>query len=103
MQEKEQKLRADQHYLPMRVNDPLMVVFWSVDEVRPIILAVGFGVPFDAINITFLLGIIYFVIARKVKAKYAKGIIPHMAWWSGLLPMQSSCSMPDPLIRELFR
>lgn len=102
MQENSQ-LRADQHYLPMRVNEPLMVIFWDVDEVRPIIMAMGLGVPFDAINITLVLGVIYFVIARKIKAKYAKGIIPHMAWWSGILPLQSSCSMPDPLVRELFR
>ena len=97
------KLRADQHYLPIRVNEPTMVIFWDVDEVRPIVISFAIGVPFDAINYTVILGLISFFIAGKLKSKFAKGYIAHLGWWCGVIPMKTSCSMPDPLIRELFR
>ena len=103
MDEQKHHLRADQHYLPIRVNEPMMVIFWDVDEVRPIILSFALGVPFDAINYAIPLGLLYFYVAKRIKAKYAKGILSHMSWWHGLLPMKSTRSMPYPLIRELFR
>lgn len=103
MEEQRQSLRADQHYLPIRVNESMMVIFWDVDEVRPIILSFALGVPFDIVNYAVPLGLVYFFIARKIKAKYAKGILSHMSWWHGLLPMKTTRSMPDPLVRELFR
>ncbi|NMR84096.1 type IV conjugative transfer system protein TraL [Vibrio parahaemolyticus] len=99
----QQALRSDQHYLPMRVNEPMMVIFWDVDEVRPIILSFALGVPFDAINYVLPVGLLYFYVARRIKAKYAKGILNHIAWWHGILPMKTTRPMPDPLIRALFR
>lgn len=101
--EEQKQIRADQHYLPIRVNDPMIVVAVDVDEVRPIVIAFALGVPFDAINYLLPLSLVFFVLSRKLKAKYARGIISHIGWWHGILPMKSSCSMPDPLKRELYR
>ncbi len=91
----------------MRVNEPKMVVFWDVDEVRPLILAMGFGVVLEAMNIAIVLGLVYFILAKKIKAKYANGVVLHMTWWHGFLPTKTTCSMPDAMVRAcaggLFR
>lgn len=96
-------LRKDQQYLAVRVNDPQMVIFWDVDEVRPIIVSMALGVPFDLLNYSLPLGILVFVLSRRLKQRYAKGIVNHLLWWHGILPLKETPSMPDPLIRELFR
>ena len=103
MEDQSQQIRADQYYLPIRVNEPMMVIFWDIEQVRPLVLTGALGIPFDAFNYSMMVGIIIFFVAKKVRARFAKGIISHMAWWVGLLPMKKTCSMPDPLVRELFR
>lgn len=102
-QPQQQQLREDQHYLPMRVNDPMMVVFWDVDQVRPIIICFALGAAFGAINLMMAVGLVYFLIAKKIKAKYPRGILMHIAWWHGILPLKKTRSMPDPMIREIYR
>lgn len=101
--EEGQQLRSDQAYFPVRVNDPKMIVFWDVTEVRPIMIALAFGVLMDQANIALILGIVAFILTRKLNAKFAKGFLSHLMWWHGLLPMAPTCSMPDPYLREIYR
>lgn len=103
MSDETEQLRHDQIFYPVRVNDPKMIVFWDLSEVRPIILAGVIGVIVGQMNLGLLIGFIGFWLVKKMNMRYSKGVVEHFFWWHGFNPVNRTPSMPDPFIREIYR
>ena len=89
--------------IPHRVNAPLSIAFWNVDQIVPVFTAIGVGSVFRMMDVALVFAVVYFIVIGRIKERYARGFVTHKLWWLGFMPIGNSPSVPDPMHREFFQ
>ncbi|MGI9304177.1 MAG: type IV conjugative transfer system protein TraL [Gammaproteobacteria bacterium] len=85
--------------MPRYLNEQMMVLLWSADELVPGFAVFIVGVLIEQKLIALILALVVVRALRKVKEGRPDGFLLHLLYWLGLLSTKSR-SMPNPFIRE---
>lgn len=84
--------------IPRHIDDPVHVLFWSVDEVAPIglglVIGMFVGSPLMLAGIGWVVSTFY----RRFRDSKPDGFAMHFLYWQGLMPAKGKSS-PNPFIR----
>lgn len=84
--------------IPGRIDDPIHVLMWSLDEMGPIFVGLIFGMAIGQAMIGFGIGIVITNNYRKYRDRHPDGYLFHMFYWSGFY--QATRSMVNPFTRR---
>lgn len=87
--------------IPRRIDDPIHVLLWSVDEVAPIFIALFFGVLMGKAHYFLPIGFIAAHVYRRFREGNPDGFMYHAIYWAGLTP-QLCRSFRNPFVRRYF-
>ncbi len=86
--------------MPRNLDDQLMILFWSADELLPGFSIFIVGVLVDQKLICLVIAIFVTKLFRKMKEGNQDGFLLHLAYWSGIFSMNKSRTFPNSFIRE---
>lgn len=89
--------------IPYRVNKPLIVLFFTLDQFIPIAVAIALGYTFKAVFESMMFAIMYFKITSYFNENHPRGFVEHFLWYWGLMPLKLGVTTPDPLKREFIK
>lgn len=69
------------HRIYQRLDDPIRILYWTVDEALLLFLPPIIGVVVDYALSCLILGIGGFFLIRKIKKKFGGGTLKHMMYW----------------------
>lgn len=87
--------------IPSRIDDPIHVLMWSLDEMAPIFAGLILGIAVGQAMIGFVTGLIITNYYRKYRDNHSDGYLIHIGYWAGLL-MTKSRSMVNPYARRFL-
>lgn len=87
--------------IPVRADDPLHFLLWSIDEVIPMIAGLLIGMIIGQAMICLIIGIAVTNVYRRFRDNHADGFLEHAAYQFGL-NFYRSRSMINPFIKRLF-
>lgn len=85
--------------MPRNLDDQIMVLFWSADELLPGFAIFIVGVLINQKLICFLFAWAITKIFRKMKEGRPDGFLLHFIYWWGIMGAKSR-TFPNPFIRE---
>lgn len=85
--------------MPRHLDDPMMVLMWSADELMPAVTLLLVGVGIDQKLICLVLAVVATKAFRKIKEGRPDGFMFHWCYWVGVLNGKGK-TMPNPHIRE---
>lgn len=88
--------------LPVRVDEPLHLLLWSIDEIAPMLLGLVVGMMIGKALICFLIGFCITKLYILFRDNHADGYLLHLIYWYGFLPSSKSKSLINPYIRKLL-
>ena len=86
--------------MPRNLDDQLMILFWSADELLPGFFIFVVGVLISQKLICLAIAIVVTKMFRKMKEGNPDGFLLHMAYWVGLLSTKRTKTLPNPFVRE---
>ncbi|MEH6454700.1 MAG: type IV conjugative transfer system protein TraL [Cocleimonas sp.] len=89
--------------IPHRVNKPLLVLFFTLDQFIPIATAFGLGYTFKAVPEAIIFAVMYFKITSYFAENHPRGYVEHALWYCGVMPLKLGFTVPDPLKREFMK
>lgn len=89
--------------IPYRVNKPLLVLFFTLDQFIPIAIALALGYTFKAVFEASIFAILYFKITSYFGENHPRGYVEHVLWYWGVMPLKLGFTVPDPLKREFIK
>lgn len=89
--------------IPHRVNKPLILAFFTLDQFIPIFIAVVLGYTFKAGMEAMIFGTIYFQVSGYFAKYHPRGFVEHSLWRMGLLRLKLGNKFPDSLKRDFYR
>lgn len=86
---------AKVHPLPKHIDDPKMLLLWSVDEVVPIVTMLCIGILIGQAFLFFIGGLALARLYRRYMDNQPDGHLFHLLYWAGLFP-ESARAIPSP-------
>lgn len=96
-------MSIENYRIPYRVNKPLIVLFFTMDQFIPIFIAMMLGYTFKAGIESMIFAIIYFQFSSYFSSNFPRGHVEHTLWYWGLLKLKLGTTFPDPMKREFIR
>ncbi|WP_345195131.1 type IV conjugative transfer system protein TraL [Kistimonas scapharcae] len=87
--------------IPDGIDDPPQFLLWSLDELMPIVLALGAGILIEQVLICLLGAIGLVKIYRRYRDAKPDGFMLHSIYWAGFLPSKSK-TVPNPFVRRFL-
>ncbi|MBY5940571.1 type IV conjugative transfer system protein TraL [Halomonas sp. DP5N14-9] len=87
--------------IPSRIDDPIHVLMWSLDEMAPIFAGLILGIAVGQAMIGFGIGLVVTNQYRKYRDNHPDGYLIHIGYWAGLL-FTNARSMVNPFIRRFL-
>lgn len=87
--------------IPSRIDDPIHVLMWSLDEMAPIFAGLILGIAVGQAMIGFGIGLVVTNQYRKYRDNHPDGYLIHIAYWGGFMFTKAS-SMVNPFIRRFL-
>lgn len=87
--------------IPRRIDEPLHLLLWSVDEVAPMMIGLVMGIVIGKATICFLVGLAFTNLYRRFKDNNPDGYMLHMLYWGGYISTKAQ-SMKNPYARRYF-
>ncbi|BDQ68375.1 type IV conjugative transfer system protein TraL [Shewanella xiamenensis] len=97
------QLEMSTYRIPFRVNKPLLVLFFTLDQFIPIAIALALGYTFRAVFEASIFAIMYFKITSYFSENHPRGYVEHVLWYWGVMPLKLGFTVPDPLKREFIK
>lgn len=85
--------------IPRHIDDPLHVLFWSIDEVAPIGLGLVIGMFIGSPLLLAGIGWVFSTFYRRFRDAKPDGFALHFLYWQGLMPARGKTA-PNPFIRS---
>lgn len=90
----------EEHLILHHLDEPLRILYWTVDEALFLIGAPYVGMAVDQIILGFVVAFIGFYTLRKLKQRFGDGSLKHAMYWY-LPPNRSKLKItPASYIRE---
>ncbi len=89
--------------IPKKVNDSLLILFFTLEQFVPIAIAIMLGYTFKAAIESMIFALMYFKITSYFAANHPKGYVEHTLWYYGVMPLKLGKMTPDPMKREFIR
>lgn len=86
--------------MPQHLDDPLMVLFWSADELLPGFAIFLVGVLIEQKIVCLAIAIAVTRLFRRLKEGNPDGFLLHLAYWSGLTSSRGVRTLPNALVRQ---
>lgn len=87
--------------MPNGIDDPQIVMLWSIDEFGPIAICFIVGFLFEKVLLMLVVGLIMVKFYRRFRDGKQDGVITHATYWFGLLN-NKGYSFINPYIRRWF-
>ncbi|WP_076415071.1 type IV conjugative transfer system protein TraL [Shewanella sp. UCD-KL12] len=94
---------ATTYKIPKKVNESLIVLFFTLEQFIPIAVAIALGYTFKAVFESIIFAILYFKITSYFAQNHPRGYVEHSLWYLGIMPMKLGYKTPDPLKREFIK
>ncbi|QIR16442.1 type IV conjugative transfer system protein TraL [Shewanella aestuarii] len=89
--------------IPKKVNDSLLILFFTLEQFIPIAIAVMLGYTFKAAMESMIFAIMYFKITSYFSQNHPRGYVEHMLWYYGIMKLKLGAKTPDPMKKEFIR
>jgi len=89
--------------IPRLVDQPPMVLFWSVEELMLIGFSAAIGMYIEQLLICFFLGMLFIKRYRKFNDSQLDGFYMHYCYHAGLFAQGAGRNMPPSSIREFLQ
>lgn len=93
-------MRNEQFYIPKHLDDPVRWLFWTMDEAALLLSGFVFGVVFNHILITALIGCALMLLLKKLKGREGHTFLLRLAYWHLPLSRRAFKATPPSYIRE---
>ncbi|MGL5720275.1 MAG: type IV conjugative transfer system protein TraL [Alphaproteobacteria bacterium] len=90
----------DQHILLHRLDDPLRLLFWTVDEAASILIPPFLGLGMDRPFLGLIGAGIGFFVLRSLKRRWGNGTLKHALYWHFPHNRQKLLKTPPSAVRE---
>ena len=87
--------------IPVRADDPLHVLLWSIDELIPMVAGLMIGMIIRQALLCFLVGMAVSSLYRRFRDSHADGYLEHLFYHYGF-GFSRSKSMVNPFIKRFF-
>lgn len=87
--------------IPSRIDDPIHVLLWSLDELVPVMAGLLLGMAVGQALLCGAIGYAVTYLYQKYKDGHADGYLIHLCYWAGLLPSRSQ-TLLNPYTRRLL-
>jgi conjugal transfer pilus assembly protein TraL len=85
--------------IPSRIDDPVHVLMWSLDEMAPIFCGLILGMAIGQAMIGLGIGLVITNFYRRYRDNHPDGYLLHIAYWGGFM-FTKARSMVNPFIRR---
>ena len=89
--------------IPKKVNESLLILFFTLEQFIPIAIAVMLGYTFKAAMESMIFAIMYFKITSYFAENHPRGFVEHTLWYYGIMPLKLGFKTPDPMKKEFIR
>ncbi|WP_395795363.1 type IV conjugative transfer system protein TraL [Aquimonas sp.] len=90
-----------EHELPLHLDDPQTLLFWSADELIPLALFLIAAIITEELIICMAAGVLAVYWYRRFKQTQPEGFLLHFAYWYGFVPSKAR-SVISPYIRQVL-
>ena len=87
--------------IPNRVDDPIHVLLWSLDELAPMFGGLILGMAVGQAMIGFVVGLVVTNFYRRYRDSHPDGFLLHLVYWGGFL-FSKARTMVNPYVRRYF-
>jgi conjugal transfer pilus assembly protein TraL len=87
--------------IPNYVNDPNIMLLWTVDELIPVLTMITIGFFSDNLTISLVCSWGFLKYYRKHRDAHHRGYLKHWVYWQGLMPIKSRV-MENPFVKRLI-
>lgn len=94
---------TQEYNVPHRVNNSLIILFFTVKQFIPIAIAVMLGYTFKAVIESTIFAILFYKISSYFDRNHPKGYVSHSLWYRGVLNLKLGNKTPDPMKREFIQ
>ena len=88
--------------IPQHQEDPQWIIIWPIDELIPIMLAIGFGVFFEQVLLLLIIGYGVSRAYRTAKATRQNGFIQHWLYSKGIYPFTTTKTLKNTFTRKFI-
>lgn len=95
----------NEYRLPKRVNDPILLWFYPLQQVLPLFFSIG-AIAIMGHTLLFLsFGFAWFFLFDYIEARFPRGFLLHQVYWAGLTKgfVKETKTVPDAMKREFFQ
>ena len=85
--------------IPQRIDEPVHVLLWQVDEIAPIAIGLMIGMFIGAPLILMGVGWVMTSFYRRFRDAKPDGFALHYLYWHGFMPTRSRTA-PNPFTRQ---
>ncbi|TDX26810.1 conjugal transfer pilus assembly protein TraL [Modicisalibacter xianhensis] len=85
--------------IPSRIDDPVHVLLWSLDELAPMFCGLILGMAIGQATIGFLVGLMVTNFYRRYRDTHPDGYLLHIVYWAGFV-FTKARSMVNPYVRR---
>ena len=75
--------------IPHYIDSQPQIFFWELDEFAPVIFFMGIGIATDTLTAWIPIIIIFTYTFQRFKTSQMEGILMHLVYWWGVLPMNN--------------
>lgn len=86
--------------IPRFIDSQYQVFFWEMDELVPLIVALGAGIMFEVLLYALIFGLIFSVRFSRFKMARLDGVLVHFAYWVGMMALNKM--FRNGLVREMI-
>lgn len=91
----------NEHELPLHLDDPQTILFWSADELIPMAVCLIAAIITEKLLICMSVGVLAVYWYRRFKATQPEQFLLHMAYWYGFVPGKAR-GLISPFIRRVL-
>ena len=89
--------------LPHEVDGPPMLLFWTLDEILPVISMLFVGIVVGKLLPMLILGIIIMHFYQKLLNANPDGLAMHLMYWYCGITVGRKLTIPNPFSREFIQ
>ncbi|EKT4478446.1 MULTISPECIES: type IV conjugative transfer system protein TraL [Pseudomonas] len=96
-------MSSDFIQLPHEVDGPPMLLFWTLDEILPVISMLFVGIVVGKLLPMLILGIIIMHFYQKLLNANPDGLAMHLMYWYCGITVGRKLTIPNPFSREFIQ
>lgn len=87
--------------IPAYLDAPKRLLFWTVDQIVPFALFFVLGMLAGKLFYGIVVGVAMSWALEKFKNSRSDGLMQHMAYWYGIIPLKGRAVI-NPFVRRIF-